>query len=135
MKRVKWIPVLLLMLWSAGLMAQPQRYTIKITDTQNQTTLVENASSSSSSSCNSPDFPVMQNGNRTDVNYRDLDKMIVHPERPTSNDEVYVAVELVGRDGKSSMIEMIRNIRLMGTTADGRYSKKIDEIRSVEVIL
>lgn len=129
-----WIPALLLLLWSAGLTAQPQRFTIKITDDQNQTTLVENASSSSSSSCNSPDFPVIQNGTRTDVNYRDLDELVVHPERHTSNDEMYVSVELIDRAGKSTMIEMVRNIRLMGSTAEGRYSRKIDEIRSVEVL-
>jgi len=120
--------------WIVGLHAQGQRFTLEITDTQNQVTLVENASSSSSSSCNSPDFPVYQDGSRADINFRDLDRIVVHPERATSNDEVYVTVELIDRKGESEMIEMIRNIRFMGNTRDGRYNKKIDEIRTVDVL-
>lgn len=107
---------------------------IRITDTQNQTALLENATSSSSSSCNSSDFPVMQQGTRTDVNFRDLNKIVVHPDRPTRNDDIYVAVELIHRDGSSEMTEMIRSVRLMGNSEDGSYRKKIDEIREVDVI-
>jgi hypothetical protein len=29
---------------------------------------------------------------------------------------------------------MIRNIRFMGNTKDGRYTKKIEEIRTVDVL-
>ncbi len=127
------ISVILLFL-ATGLYAQDQRFMVRITDTQNQSTLVENATSSSSSSCNSSDFPVMQNGSRTDVNFRDLNKLVVHPERSTGNNDMYVAVELFHRDGTSEMTEMIRSIRLMGNTDEGRYGKKIDEIREVDVI-
>lgn len=119
---------------TAGLFAQGQRFMIRITDTQNQTALLENATSSSSSSCNSSDFPVMQQGTRTDVNFRDLNKIVVHPDRPTRNDDIYVAVELIHRDGSSEMTEMIRSVRLMGNSEDGSYRKKIDEIREVDVI-
>ena len=76
----------------------------------------------------------MQNGTRTDVNFRDLNSIVVHPERSTQNDEIYVAVELVHRDGSSEMTEMIRSVRLMGSTGEGRYRKRIDEIREVSVI-
>ncbi|MGW8316417.1 MAG: hypothetical protein ACWGNV_12510 [Bacteroidales bacterium] len=123
-----------LMVMATGLNAQGQRFMIKITDTQNQSTLLENATSSSSSSCNSSDFPVMQEGTRTDVNFRDLNKILVHPERSTQNDEMYVAVELIHRDGSSEMTEMIRSVRMMGNSDQGRYGKRIDEIREVDVI-
>lgn len=134
MKIRKLVISLAMVLIAAGLNAQGQRFMLKITDTQNQSTLVENATSSSSSSCNSSDFPVMQEGTRTDVNFRDLNKILVHPERSTKNDELYVAVELIHRDGTSEMTEMIRNVRLMGNSDQGRYGKKIDEIREVNVI-
>lgn len=123
-----------LMFLAVGLNAQGQRFMVKITDTQNQSTLLENATSSSSSSCNSSDFPVMQEGTRTDVNFRDLNKILVHPERSTKNDEMFVAVELIHRDGSSEMTEMIRSVRLMGNSDQGRYGKRIDEIREVDVI-
>ena len=134
MKNLFTVISVILLFPAAGLFAQGQRFMVRITDTQDQSTLVENASSSSSYSCNSPDFPVMQDGNRTHVNFRDLNKIVVHPERSTENDDIYVAVELVHRDGTSEMTEMIRSIRLMGNTDEGRYRKKIDEIREVDVL-
>jgi hypothetical protein len=127
------ISVALLVL-TTGLYAQGQRFMIRITDTENKTSILENATSSSSSSCNSSDFPVMQKGSRTDVNFRDLNKIVVHPERSTQNDEMYVAVELFHRDGSSEMTEMIRSVRMMGRSEEGRYGKRIDEIREVDVI-
>lgn len=134
MKMKQILIALVMIFFAAGLVAQGQRFMVRITDTQNQTALLENATSSSSSSCNSSDFPVMQQGTRADVNFRDLNKIVVHPDRSTQNDEIYVAVELIHRDGTSEMTEMIRSVRLMGNTDDGRYRKRIDEIREVDVI-
>lgn len=125
---------LVLLTWVLGVHAQEQRFMIKIVDNQEQTTLIENATSSSSSSCNTSDFPVFQGGSRTDVNLRDLNRIVVHPDQSTKNDEVYIAVELINRNGESSMTEMIRNIRFMGDTKDGRYRKKIEDIHTVDVI-
>jgi hypothetical protein len=124
----------ILLLMAVGVVAQEQRFMVRITESGDRTVLLENATSSSSSSCNSSDFPVMQNGSRTDVNFRDLNSIVVHPERSTQNDEIYVAVELIRRDGSSEMTEMIRSVRLMGNTEEGRYRKRIDEIREVSVI-
>jgi len=133
--KTKWIPLaFVLIFFATGLIAQGQRFMVRITDTQDQTALLDNATSSSSSSCNSSDFPVLQQGTRTDVNFRDLNKIVVHPDRATQNDEIYVAVELIHRDGTSEMTEMIRSVRLMGNTDDGRYRKRIDEIHQVDVI-
>ncbi len=124
----------ILLFVTVGAVAQEQRFMVRITESGDRTVLLENATSSSSSSCNSSDFPVMQNGTRTDVNFRDLNSIVVHPERSTQNDEIYVAVELIHRDGSSEMTEMIRSVRLMGNTEEGRYRKRIDEIREVSVI-
>ena len=133
--KTKWIPLaFVLIFFATGLIAQGQRFMVRITDTQDQTALLDNATSSSSSSCNSSDFPVLQQGTRTDVNFRDLNKIVVHPDRATQNDEIYVSVELIHRDGTSEMTEMIRSVRLMGNTDDGRYRKRIDEIHQVDVI-
>jgi hypothetical protein len=134
MKIRRLVISLTLILAVVVLNAQGQRFMVKITDTQNQAIVVENASSSSSYTCNSPDFPVMQEGARTYVNFRDLNKLVVHPERSTQNDEIYVAVELVHRDGSSEMTEIIRSIRMMGNSDEGRYGKRIDEIRELDVI-
>jgi hypothetical protein len=134
MKLKELILVLTLLTWAGGIFAQGQRFMIKIVDNQNQTALVENATSSSSSSCNTSDFPVLQDGSRTDVNFRDLNRIIVHPEQSTKNDQLYVAVELIDREGESSMTEMIRSVRFMGDTGEGRYRKKIEDIRTVDVL-
>jgi len=128
------ISVLVLLTWILGVYAQQQRFMIKVVDNQNQIAMVENATSSSSSSCNSSDFPVYHDGSRSDVNLRDLNRIVVHPDRSTKNDEIYVVVELIGRNGESSMTEMIRNIRFMGNTGDGRFSRKIEDIQTVDVI-
>ena len=120
--------------WIVGIYAQRQQFMVKITDNQDQTALVENATSSSSSSCNTSDFPVVQDGSRTDINFRDLNRIVVHPEQSTKNDEVYVSVELINREGESTMTEMIRSIRFMGDTEEGRYHKKIEDIRTVDVL-
>ena len=134
MKPKRLMITLILLTWVGGAFAQGQRFMVKIVDAQNQTALVENATSSSSSSCNTSDFPVIQDGSRTDINFRDLNRIIVHPEQSTNNDEVYVAVELIHRDGESTMTEMIRSIRFMGNTGEGRYHKKIEDIRTVDVL-
>jgi hypothetical protein len=134
MKLKKLILVMTMLTWIAGIYAQRQQFMVKITDNQDQTALVENATSSSSSSCNTSDFPVIQGGSRTDINFRDLNRIIVHPDRSTKNDEVYVAVELIDRDGKSTMTEVVRSIRFMGDTENGRYRKKIEDIRTVDVL-
>jgi hypothetical protein len=130
----KLISALVLLSWIVGVNAQQQRFMIRVVDNHNQTLMVENATSSSSSSCNSSDFPVYHDGSRSDVNLRDLNRIIVHPDRSTKNDEIYVAVELIDRNGESSMTEMIRNIRFMGQTGDGRFSRKIEDIQTVDVV-
>jgi hypothetical protein len=124
----------MLLFWIVALNAQPQRFMVKIVDTENKTTIVENATSSSSSSCNTSDFPVYQGGSRSDINFRDLNRVIVHHERSTKNNDVYVAVELIDRKGESKMTEMIKNVRFMGDSKDGRYQVKIEDIRTVDII-
>lgn len=131
----KLFSALCLMLVVLGAFAQRPGSMLEITDSNNVTTVIENATTSSSSSCNSSDFPVYRDGNRTDINFRDLTRIIVRPDRPSKNDALYVTVELVDRSGKTEVTELIRSIRFMGDAEDGKFRARVEDIRSVEVIL
>ncbi len=135
MNTKKLFSALLLVLVFLGTYAQGQGAILKVTDSNNVTTLIEHATTSSSSSCNSADFPVYKGGDRADINFRDLTRIIVHPDRPSTNDAIYVSVELVDRSGKSEVTELIKSIRFMGDSEQGKFRVKVEDIRSVEVIL
>jgi hypothetical protein len=75
--------------------------TLKIIDIKNVTTLVKEATSSSSTSCNSPDFPVLRGGERKDINFNDLFWISVLHDRPANDDNIYINVELTLKNGKT----------------------------------
>jgi hypothetical protein len=40
----------------------------------------------------------------------------------------------VDKNGESGICEMIRNIRIMGNSDQGKFSAKIQDIKSIEVV-
>ena len=124
---------LMLVVWTTGLLAQDAVPPIKVFDTNQNETIVKNASSSSSSSCNSPDFPVIKGGSRKDINFKDLEFVTVLHDRQASND-MYVTVELTTKDGGIEILEMIRHIRFTGVTEEGEFSIAVKDISMVQVM-
>ena len=117
-----------------GIYAQKTVPTIKVMDIEKVTTLVQSASTSSSSSCNSPDFPVIKGGSRKDINFNDLSWISVLHGIPSKEGKVYIPVELTLRNGETEMVDMIRNIRITGKTDKGEFSIQVKDISSVQVL-
>jgi hypothetical protein len=108
--------------------------TLKIIDIKNVTTLVKEATSSSSTSCNSPDFPVLRGGERKDINFNDLSWISVLHDRPANDDNIYINVELTLKNGKTEVHEMIKSIRFTGKSDQGDFSIQVKDISTVQVL-
>jgi hypothetical protein len=134
MNLMKSIMFLAIALVFTGLSALGQGANIKVTDINGVTTLVSGATSSSSSSCHSPDFPAVRGGTRKDVNFNDLKFITVLHDRVPGENDIYINVELEYRDGKTEAVEMIRNIRFSGTADSGPFSIMVKDISMVEVL-
>ena len=124
---------LFLVLFLGGLSAQDKEQVLKITDLKGQTTLITHASSSSSSSCNSPDFPVLRGGSRKDVNFGELSWITVLHHKAVKDPEIYIKVELTLENGVTEEYDMIRNIRFTGKAGDADFSILVEEINTVQI--
>lgn len=125
---------LCLALMVAGSFAQEKEYKVKVFDLQDVITTLDRASSSSSSSCESSDFPVYQGSTKTEVNFGDLKSIIVRHDKPAEDPNNYVTVELEFLDGSTGLYEMVKHIRITGTSESGSFSKKIMEINLIEIV-
>jgi len=125
---------LCLALMVSGSFAQEKKYKVKVFDLQDVITTLDRASSSSSSSCESSDFPVYQGSTKTEVNFGDLNSIIVRHDVPAEDPNNYVTVELEFLDGNSGLYEMVKHIRITGTSESGSFSKKIVEINLIEIV-
>ena len=123
------------MLVSFGLAtyAQGKGVTVKITDLEKVTTTVQNASSSSSSSCGTSDFPVYQGADLKDVDIADLTWISVRHDLSPS-DPSYIKVELTFKDGKTGIYEMVRYIRFTGKTDEGNFAIMVKDINTIEIV-
>ncbi len=134
MKTKIGISIVLVFLIITGAFAQPPQFKVKITDTKGVTTIVERVSSSSSSSCNTSDFPVYQGTEKRDVDFSDLKSIIVRHDQPAEDANNYITIELVDKKGKSGIYEMIKNIRITGKSESGDFSVKINDVETIEVL-
>lgn len=130
----KIIPALVLILLTGAVVAQDLGVTLKIIDINDVTTIVKEATSSSASSCNSPDFPVLRGGERKDINFNDLSWVTVLHDRPANDENIYINVELTLKNGKTEVHEMIKNIRFTGKTEEGSFSIQVKDISTVQVL-
>jgi len=132
--RMLWT-ALLLMTFVLGTFAQGERVTVKITDLKNVTTSLANATTSSSSSCNTSDFPVYQGSTLKEVNLAELTWISVRHDLKASDPNNYVSVELTFKDGKTAVYEMVKHIRFSGRNAEGNsVNIKVLDINTVEIV-
>ena len=113
--------------------AQERSLTAKITDLEKVTTTVQNASSSSSSSCGTSDFPVYQGTETKDVDIADLTWISVRHDL-TPSDPNYIKLELTFKNGTTGIYEMVRHIRFTGTTDEGSFAIKVKDINIIEIV-
>ena len=131
-RRTIWTAVLFV-LFGTTILAQRQGVTMKVTDLDNVTTTVQNATSSSSSSCNTSDFPVYQGPEEKDVNIADLTWISVRHDL-TPSDPNYVKLELTFKDGSTGIYEMVRYVRFAGKTEEGNYAKMVKDINTIQIV-
>lgn len=131
-RRTIWT-ALLLVLFGAATYAQGERVTVKISDLEKVTTTVQNASSSSSSSCGTSDFPVYQGTEEKDVDIADLTWISVRHDL-TPSDPNYIKLELIFKDGTTGIYEMVRYIRFTGKTEEGNFGKMVKDINTIEIV-
>jgi len=124
---------LLLVSFGLATYAQGKDVTVKITDLEKVTTTVQNASSSSSSSCGTSDFPVYQGADLQDVDIADLTWISVRHDLSPS-DPSYIKVELTFKGGKTGIYEMVRYIRFTGKTGEESYALMVKDINTIEIV-
>lgn len=125
--------LLLLISFAAASFAQGKSVSAKITDLEKVTTTVSNASSSSSSSCGTSDFPVYQGTETMDVDIADLSWISVrHDLTPT--DPNYIKLELTFKDGSTGIYEMVRYIRFIGNTEEGSFAIMVKDINTIQIL-
>lgn len=120
-------------MFGTTIFAQRRGVTMKVTDLDNVTTTVQNATTSSSSSCNTSDFPVYQGPEEKDVNIADLTWISVRHDL-TPSDPNYVKLELTFKDGSTGIYEMVRYIRFAGKTDEGNFAKMVKDINTIQIV-
>ena len=133
MKQRNLLILILFAFMFTGVYAQGKRVTVKITDLEKVTTTVQNATSSSSSSCGTSDFPVYQGSEEKDVDIADLTWISVRHDL-TPSDPSYIKLELTLKDGTTGIYEMVRYIRFTGKTEDGNFGIMVKDINTIEIV-
>jgi hypothetical protein len=128
-QRTIWT-ALLLVSFGLATFAQGKDVTVKITDLEKVTTTVQNASSSSSSSCGTSDFPIDLG---PDVDIADLTWISVRHDL-TPSDPNFIKLELTYKDGTTGIYEMIKYIRFTGTTEEGSFAIQVKDINTIEIV-
>ena len=127
------LTALLLVSFGLATSAQGRGVTAKITDLEKVTTIVQNASSSSSSSCNTSDFPVYQGTETKDVDIADLTWISVRHDL-TPSDPSYIKLELTFKNGTSGIYEMVRYIRFTGSSGEESFAIQVKDINTIEIV-
>lgn len=127
------LTALLLVSFGLASSAQGRGVTVKITDLKKVTTTVQNASSSSSSSCGTSDFPIYQGTETKDVDIADLTWISVRHDL-TPSDPSYIKLELTFKNGTSGIYEMVRYIRFTGKTEEGNFAIQVKDINTIEIV-
>ena len=127
------LTALLLVSFGLAISAQGRGVTVKITDLKKVTTTVQNASSSSSSSCGTSDFPLYQGTETKDVDIADLTWISVRHDL-TPSDPSYIKLELTFKNGTSGIYEMVRYIRFTGTSGEESFAIQVKDINTIEIV-
>jgi hypothetical protein len=127
------LTAILLVSFGLATYAQGKSVTAKITDLKKVTTTVQNASSSSSSSCNTSDFPVYQGTETKDVDIANLTWISVRHDL-TPSDPSYIKIELTFKNGSTGIYEMVRYIRFTGTSEEESFAIQVKDINTIEIV-
>ena len=133
MRQRTFLSAILLVSFGLATFAQGKSVTVKISDLEKVTTTVQNASSSSSSSCGTSDFPVYQGSDQKDVDIADLSWISVRHDLTPSNPS-YIKLELTFKNGTSGIYEMVRYIRFTGKTEEGNFAIQVKDINTIEIV-
>ena len=131
MKAKQLLSLLILVLFAMTIQAQVVE--VKVTDLEKVTTSLTQATTSSSSSCNTSDFPVYQGSDMKEIDFDDITWISVRHDLKAS-DPNYISVELTFKDGKTGIYEMVKHIRFTGKSAEGSFALKVKDVNTVEVI-
>lgn len=128
----KALSVLILSVLITGIYAQDKSSTLRIVDLENVATLIENATTSSTDV--EGNFPVYQNGVKQMKNFDDLYMILVRHDLSASDPNIYICVELIDMDDKSSVYEMAKYMRISGKAESGPFSIKVKDINTMQVM-
>lgn len=118
-----------------AMQAQVIRVDVKVTDVEGTAVKLVAVTSSSATGCASPDFPVLVDGIKEQRLFEDYKYITVMPYEPSSNDDLYVTVELENLKGVTEMLEMSKYLRVSGSVDGGRKSFTLKDISMIEVFL
>lgn len=124
--------LLIMIFFTVAVFAQGQGVKVKIVDLENVKTVVDDATTSSSTGMD--DFPVYQNGVQKLMHLDDFYMILVRHDQKASDPNLYVVVELLDMEHKSSMYEMARYMRFSGSSEAGPFSIKVKDINTIEVL-
>ena len=133
MRQRSILTAVLLVGFGLATLVQGQGVTVKISDLKKVTTTVQNASSSSSSLCNTSDFPVYQGTETKDVDIADLTWISVRHDL-TPSDPSYIKLELTFKDGSTGIYEMVRYIRFTGASDEGSFAIMVKDINTIQIL-
>jgi hypothetical protein len=118
MKKLKTLLAIGCWALATGVFAQVFVIDVKVTDVDGKVTMFKDATSSAASGCASSDFPVMKDGVKEQHLMEDYTYITVMPYQPSSNEALYVTVELEKPDGKTLMVEMSKHLRFRSSSED-----------------
>ncbi len=127
------LTAILLVSFGLATYAQGKSVTARITFLMMVTSTVQNASSSSSSSCNTSDFPVYQGTETKDVDIANLTWISVRHDL-TPSDPSYIKIELTFKNGSTGIYEMVRYIRFTGTSEEESFAIQVKDINTIEIV-
>ena len=105
---------------------------VRIVDLEDVATQIENATSSSADG--EGDFPVYLYGEKQMKKFDDLYMILVRHDLPASDPNIYISVELIDMEDKSSIYEMAKYMRVSGAAESGSFSIKVKEINTLQVM-
>jgi len=124
--------VLAFSLLVTGIYAQSPAVKLRIVDLENVATVIDHATTSSSNE--KGEFPVFLNGVKEMKQLNDLYMILVRHDLQTSDPDIYISVELIDMDDRSSVFEMAKYMRVSGSTAEGPFSIRLKDVNTMQVM-
>jgi hypothetical protein len=127
----KALATLILSLVIFGLYAQePSK--VRIVDLEDVATVIDKTTTSSTDG--SGNFPVYLYGEKQMKKFDDLYMILVRHDLPASDPSIYISVELIDMEDKSSIYEMAKYTRISGAAESGSFSIKVKDINTLQVM-